>query len=157
MRKNKEYIVNEMLLKNYEKYYRIAYGYVYNEADALDVVQEGAYKAILNADKLKKPEYADTWICRIMMNEALELLRRNKKNEPGYLDERSGREETYEDLDLKNAMERLSERDRMIVVLRYFEDMSLDQVAQAIGENLSTVKSRLYRALAKLRLSLEEA
>ncbi len=157
MRKNKECIVNGMLLKNYEKYYRIAFSYVHNEADALDVVQEGAYKAILHAEKLKRQEYADTWICRIMMNEALELLRRNKKNESDYLDESSGREENYEDLDLKNAIERLSERDRTIVVLRYFEDMSLEQVAQTVGENLSTVKSRLYRALAKLRLTLGEA
>lgn len=156
MKKNKECIVNEMLLKNYEKYYRIAFGYVHNEADALDVVQEGAYKAILNAEKLKKQEYADTWICRIMMNEALEVLRSNRKNEADYLDESSGHEETYEDIDLKNAIERLSERERMIVVLRYFEDMSLEQVAYAVGENVNTVKSRLYRALAKLRLTLGE-
>ena len=43
----KEKIVEKLLIENYEQYYRLAYSYVHNEADALDIVQEGAYKAIL--------------------------------------------------------------------------------------------------------------
>ncbi len=156
MKKDNESIINEMLLKNYEKYYRIAYGYVHNEADALDVVQESAYKAIFHAEKLRKQAYADTWICRIIINEAVSLLRKNRKDIAGLPDEPAGYGEVWEDIDLKSAIERLPEHERSVVILRYFEDMTLEQVAQAAGENLNTVKSRLYRALGKLRIALEE-
>lgn len=156
MKKDNESIINEMLLKNYDKYYRIALGYVRTKEDAMDVVQEGAYKAIYHAKGLKKQEYADTWICRIMINEALELLRRDRKDYEVISEYEQGEEAVYEDIDLRNAIDQLLEQERTVVVLRYFEDMSLEQVAHVTGENLNTVKSRLYRALRKLRITLEE-
>ena len=58
------------LTEGYEKYYRLAYSYVHNEADALDIVQEAAYKAILKSDSLKEPQYVETWVYRIVINEA---------------------------------------------------------------------------------------
>ncbi|MDD6571172.1 MAG: sigma-70 family RNA polymerase sigma factor [Thermoflexaceae bacterium] len=157
MRKNNEVLINELLIQNYEKYYRIAFGYVHNGTDAMDIVQEGAYKAIYHSDKLKKQEYADTWICRIMINEAMEFFR---KQNVDYADMEVldvGREEEYEDVDLQKAIDRLSPEEKKVVLLRYFEDMSLNQVAEIAGENLNTVKSRLYRALDKLKLSLGDA
>lgn len=144
MKKDNESIINEMLLKNYDKYYRIALGYVRREEDAMDVVQEGAYKAIYHAKGLKEQEYADTWICRIMINEALELLRRDRKDYEVISEYEQGEEAVYEDIDLRNAIDQLLEQERTVVVLRYFEDMSLEQVAHVTGENLNTVKSRLY-------------
>lgn len=64
----KEQKIEELLLENYNRYYRLAYSYVHNEADAADIVQNGAYKAIRNSDSLKNVEYAQTWIYRIMLN-----------------------------------------------------------------------------------------
>ena len=61
----KEQIVEKLLIENYEQYYRLAYSYVHNEADALDIVQEGAYKAILKCDTLREVSFAGTWIYRI--------------------------------------------------------------------------------------------
>ena len=61
---DKEALIHECLVQNYEKYYRMAYSYVFREQDAMDIVQEAAYRAILKSDLLKQPEYADTWICR---------------------------------------------------------------------------------------------
>lgn len=156
VKKDNETIINEKLLENYQKYYRLAFGYVHNEADALDIVQEGAYKAIFHSDKLKQPQYADTWICRIMMNEAIEFMRKNRADTVEYSNCEAGMEETYEDVDLKNAIDGLSAAEKSIVMLRYFEGMTLEETARAAGENISTVKSRLYRALGKLKLSLEE-
>ena len=43
-----------------------------------------------------------------------------------------------------------------MIELRYFEDMTLEEIARALEENLSTVKSRLYRGLRKLRLEMED-
>ena len=48
----KEQKIEELLLENYNRYYRLAYSYVHNEADAADIVQNGAYKAIRNSDSL---------------------------------------------------------------------------------------------------------
>ena len=57
-----EEVVERLLLENYNSYYRLAYSYVHNEADAADLVQNGAYKAILKSDTLKKTEIAGNWM-----------------------------------------------------------------------------------------------
>ncbi len=150
-----EAVINELLLTNYDKYYRIAYGYVHNETDALDIVQESAYKAIYHSDRLKKAEFADTWICRIVINEAMEFFRKNSRNYVEMDISDTGKEEKYTDIDLQRAIDRLSPEEKKVVLLRYFEDMSLNQVAEIVGENLNTIKSRLYRALDKLKISLD--
>lgn len=64
-------------------------------------------------------------------------------------------EDAYENFDLKHALELLPPRDRMIVELKYFEDMKLEDIAAIMEENTNTIKSRLYRSLKKLRLSLD--
>lgn len=60
-----------------------------------------------------------------------------------------------ENLDLKQALERLDEKDRTIVVLRFFEDRRLDEIAEILDMNLNTVKSRLYRVMDRLKLALD--
>lgn len=150
-----EAVINELLLKNYDKYYRIAYGYVHNETDALDIVQESAYKAIYHSDKLEKTEFADTWICRIVINEAMDFFRKSSRDYVEMDISDTGKEEKYTDIDLQRAIDRLSPEEKKVVLLRYFEDMSLNQVAEIVGENLNTIKSRLYRALDKLKISLD--
>ena len=54
-------------------------------------------------------------------------------------------------IELKQALNKLTDKERAVIVLRYFEEMSLNDVAYILGENLSTVKSRIYRALEKLK------
>ena len=152
----KERIVQDKLLQNYVKYYRLAFSYVRNEADAQDIVQEGAYKAILNSDSLKNEEYADTWIYRIMINEALTFLKKNKTAYVNIDDVQEAAADTYEDQDLKRAVNALEPLERTIIVLRFFEDMKLEQIAEITKENLNTVKSRLYRTLKKLNVTLSE-
>ena len=145
--KTKEKAVEDLLLQNYDQYYRLAYSYVHNEADAGDIVQNGAYKAIRSSSDLKEVRYAATWLYRIMLNEIFSFCKQ-KKTEP--LEE--GNDEHF---DLKHALELLPPRDRMIVELKYFEDMKLEDIAAIMEENTNTIKSRLYRSLKKLRLSLD--
>ena len=149
--RKKEQAVERALTEGYEKYYRLAYSYVHNEADALDIVQEAAYKAILKSDSLKEPQYVETWVYRIVVNEACSFLRSRKES----TDVDEIQEDTYENIDLKRAIENLDPKDRAIVVLRFFEDRQLEEIARILDENLSTVKSRLYRVMKKLRLNLE--
>lgn len=154
--RTKEKTVEEVLLENYDRYYRLAYSYVHNEADALDIVQNGAYKAILKSDTLQKKEYAATWVYRIMLNEIFTFCKKREQLTFSEIPIEEGREDTYENLDLKAAIETLSEEEKTVVRLRYFEDMKLDEIAEILNENISTVKSRLYRCMKKLRVELAE-
>lgn len=156
-------LVEQILLERYNQYYRLAYRYARHEADAFDIVQNGAYKAIKGSHALKEPRYAQTWIYRIMLNECFQYLKRPSASSYEEMQDRYGlegeaAEDRYADIDLQRALDMLEERDRSVVILKYFEDMKLSEIAEILEENVNTVKSRLYRSLRKLQgLLLEEA
>lgn len=152
----KEQKVEDILMENYNSYYRLAYSYVHNEADAADIVQNGAYRAILNSDSLKKEEYARTWIYRIMLNEIFRFMKKETLIPLEELEE-TGKEDQYEEFDLKRAMQKMPKKDKAVIELKYFEDMKFEEIAEVLEENVNTVKSRLYRGLKKLRLELSDA
>lgn len=154
-------IIEQIILERYNQYYRLAYSYVHNEADACDIVQNGAYKALRSCHTLKAPEYAGTWVYRIMLNECFSCLQQRKHCFPSCEDileetgkEVGSREDIYEDVDLQRALDALPAQDKAIVSLRYFEDRTLEEIAEILEENVNTVKSRLYRSLKKLRGAL---
>ena len=150
--------IQQVLLECYEKYYRLAYSYMGNQEDALDVVQESAYKAIRDSKKVENENYISTWIYRIVVNTAIDMLRKRKKEgiNTQFEDYEMPVEDTYSDPDLAVALNRLKAEERLVITLRYFEELSLEEISDIAGEPLSTIKSRLYRALKKLRVDLEE-
>ncbi|MGN0169389.1 MAG: RNA polymerase sigma factor [Lachnospiraceae bacterium] len=154
--RTKEKQVENVLLSEYNRYYRLAFSYVHNEADACDIVQNGAYKAIRASKNLKNIEYAGTWVYRIMLNEIFDFCRKRKFESIEELNWEQGVEDTYENFDLKVAMQSLSEQERMIVELKYFEGLKLEEISELLDLNISTVKSKLYRSMKKLRVQLED-
>ena len=157
MRETNVQKTEQILIDNYEKYYRLAYSYTRTQEDALDVVQESAYKAIRDCNKVENPNYISTWIYRIVVNTSIDLLRKPQKNESvvGKLDEDVSYEDSYSNPDLKAALEQLDESEKTVIVLRYFEDLKLDDIARITDSNLNTVKARLYRGLKKLKDKME--
>lgn len=156
---SRERVVEQLLLEQYDRYYRLALSYVHKEEDAADIVQNGAYKAILNSSSLKNPEYASTWVYRIMLNEIFSFYREKRVASLEKMEterETLSVEDTYENFDLKQALNALSKEDKAVVELRYFEDMKLEEISEILEENISTVKSRLYRSLKKLKVKLGE-
>ncbi len=145
----------QILTENYERYYRLAYSYMRNENDALDVVQESAYRAIRDCRKVRNKDYLSTWIYRIVVNTALDMLRRKKKENITEELPEIPVEDQYQDLELRTVLNQLDDKSRTIILLRYFEDLKLEDIADIVGDNLNTVKARLYRSLKKLRLNLE--
>lgn len=145
----------QILTENYERYYRLAYSYMRNEDDALDVVQESAYRAIRDCKKVRNKDYLSTWIYRIVVNTALDMLRRKKKENITEELPEIPVEDQYQDLELRTVLNQLDDKSRTIILLRYFEDLKLEDIADIVGDNLNTVKARLYRSLKKLRLNLE--
>lgn len=153
----KEKIIEKIICDKYNSYYRMAYSHVQNASDAEDIVQEGAYRAMKNSASLKQIQYAETWVYRIMLNE---MYRHMSKNKTVAMDEfileGLETEDRYENIDLRRALEQLQETDRVIIQLKYFEDRKLEEIAEILELNVSTVKSRLYRGLRKLKVDLEE-
>lgn len=147
------------LEENQERFYRLAFSYVKNREAALDLVQDAVVKAITNLGSLKKPEYMKTWFYRILVNECLMYLRKNRILYLPNLEEQFEQPYTqrhFEDLELYEAVGSLDPVLKTVVILRFFEDLKLDDIARITGTNLSTVKSRLYKALRVLRVSIEE-
>ena len=155
MRSGVERETERVLLENYDKYYRLAYSYMKSEQDALDVVQESAYKAIRDCGQVKEQRYIGTWLYRIVVNTALDALRRRGREVALEEWQENSWQPSYAGLELWKILDRLDEKERTVVVLRYFHDLKLEDIAGILGENVNTVKARLYRTLKKMRMELE--
>ncbi|HIX51271.1 MAG TPA: sigma-70 family RNA polymerase sigma factor [Candidatus Lachnoclostridium stercoripullorum] len=155
MRSGVEMETERVLLENYDKYYRLAYSYMKSEQDALDVVQESAYKAIRDCGQVKEQRYIGTWLYRIVVNTALDALRRRGREVALEEWQENSWQPSYAGLELWEILDRLDEKERTVVVLRYFHDLKLEDIAGILGENVNTVKARLYRTLKKMRMELE--
>ena len=155
MKQKIEEQAESLLLNNYEKYYRLAYSYAKNESDALDIVQESAYKVLKDIKKLKDQSLLSTWIYRIVINTSIDFLRKRNNETVSIYDLEIPPEEQYQDDDPKEMIAFLNEEERTIVILKFFEDLKLEEIADALNMNVNTVKTRLYRALKKIRVTLE--
>lgn len=158
--RNKRAIVAEYVVAGQDYFYRLAYSHVRDREAAMDIVQESIAKALAKADSLREPAYIRTWFYRILANECMDHFRRNGKLVP--FEEGFDRqlEEVFDlgdKLDLYDAILKLEQSERMVIQLRFFEDMKLSEIAEVTDTNLNTVKSRLYGGLKKLRLLTEEA
>ena len=154
----KRKLIENYTIENKEKLYRIAFSYTKNKEDALDIVQESVLKALKSANTLKNPQYIKTWYYKILTRTAIDYIRKNKKyviNNDLDLDD-SISYDTYENIDLQKALDELPEKYKTIVILRYFEDMKISEIAQVLDENTNTIKTRLYKALDKLKLKLRD-
>lgn len=146
---------------NQERFYRVAYTYVKSREDALDVIHDAIVKALQSYHTLRRPEYAKTWFYRILINECNSFLRKNRRLLPwedGLAQQAS--ENLFdickdEYIDLYAAVEKLSPDMKTVVVLRFFEEMKLEEIAEITSTNFNTVKSRLRRALNYLKLDME--
>lgn len=148
--------VEETVLDSYEAMYRLAYTYVRNEEDALDIVQESVYKAIKHSASVKQEGYIKTWLWRIVMNTAIDFIRKNQREIAVDAFLESGKEDSYRDFDTIDALKVLTEKEKAVVVLRFFEDQKLSEIAKVLKVNANTVKTILYRSLKKLKLELTE-
>jgi RNA polymerase sigma-70 factor (ECF subfamily) len=152
-------------LKLFQKYeqdiYRIAYVYVKNKDDALDVVQEVAYRSFKKIEKLKKPEYFKTWLIKIAITCAIDCLRKNKKvvqlkpEHEEFIG--SNNEDMPLSITLQQLLDELNEDEKSIIILKFYEGYSFKEIAELLNIPLGTSKSILYRALDKLRKQVKEA
>ncbi|RJP02667.1 sigma-70 family RNA polymerase sigma factor [Exiguobacterium sp. RIT452] len=139
--------------------YRISYVYLKQEQEALENVQEVAFRAWKYRKSLKEVTYFKTWLTRITINSALCLLKKHQQltltyEDTGAVDdiESSSFENLVVDqLYLADLLERLEVKERSLLLLRYQADYSFQEIADLLDIPVSTVKSTLYRAIQKLQ------
>ena len=136
--------------------YRTAYLYLGREADALEAVDEAVYQALRAVKKLRQPEYFETWLTRILLNECHKELRRRKRLAPEETLPETAGPDAYDSLPLKEAVRRLPEDLRAVIILRFFSGLSQAETATALEVPQGTVATWQRRALQLLRLELGE-
>src|SRR5467141_3595289 len=172
--KNGESQAFEFLVKRHEaKTFSVAFRITRNREDAQDVVQQSFHKAFVPLDSFQEKSSFSTWLTRIVINEGLMCLRRNRsrreislddmKSEPEELfpveipDRGENPAEIYEQREderiLCEAMSQLSAEFRTVVCLR-LEERTVRETAEILGLGIGTLKARLFRARQKLRVLL---
>lgn len=139
---------------------RFAYTYTSNHEEAEDIVYESVIKALKSIKSLRNPEYIGTWFHRIVANTALTNMKKNKRivyMDPIDMEVLQDECDDYSDISFEQMIALLEPKYKSIIVLRFFEGMSLEDIAVILNENLNTVKTRLYRALKILRIDMEES
>ncbi len=154
---NKE-CLEELLIIHGDQLYRTAYLYVRNREDALDVVQETSYKAFLSISQLKNEKFFLTWLTKILINCSYDVLKKSKKELPLNsmieLPSATKREKREEILDLLEAINRLNEKHKNAIILYYFHDLPISEVAKVMNLPENTVKTYLSRGKERLKKML---
>jgi RNA polymerase sigma-70 factor (ECF subfamily) len=175
-RERDESAIRLIIQRHNRRLYRIARGILRDDAEAEDAVQEAYLKAFMHLHEFRGDAAIGTWLCRIVMNEALDRLRRRRQMvDWSTMDEngKSGAEIIRLPVDtsrldpekataqrqiqklLERAIDELPEDFRLVLVARAVEEMSIEETAEFLNIPPETVKTRLHRARHRLRASLE--
>ncbi len=137
--------------------YKIAYSYFRNEQDALEAIQETTYRAFNSLQKLKQAQYFKTWLFRILINYCIDENKR--KNKIIVLPVSSGINEaadTDNRLEISRAISNLNSKYKSIIILKYYEDLTINDIAYILERPVGTIKTWLNKALNELRIILSE-
>ncbi len=140
----------QLVMKHRESLFFTAKSILRNDTDAEDAVCSAVMKAFENFDQLRELNYFKTWITRIVMNEAYTICRKNKNvqsmdemlTEPSYSD--------YHD-EMWEIVNKLEEEFRTVIIMFYYNDIPVKEIAGLLGIAPGTVKSRLNRGRQKLK------
>ncbi len=154
---------------------RVAYGYVGNRDEALELAQEAFFRVFKALDRFRDGEPFAPWFFRILRNACISYIQKHRK--PGHFSmHQTGRDGDDTKIEFADArtitpdqhaelsetqkqfwacMEKLSMNHREIIMLRHFEDLEYAAIAEVLEIPIGTVMSRLYHARRKLRDVIE--
>ncbi len=152
--------------------YFIALSITKNEQDALDIMQDSYMKAFMNISRINTPEAFDNWFNRIVANTSKRYIKKKKpmlfadinKNAPTEWNEEELNKDylPQESVDTKETsrilmelINGLSEDKRLCILMYYYQDMSVKEIAETLELSVSTVKYNLYSARAELKKGAE--
>ena len=138
--------------------YRVAASYLRGESDRLDAVSEAIVRAWEKRQTLRDESLFHTWITRILIRECVNIQRRQKRSVPvESMPERGSEPEDTRIAALRDALDRLPQRQRTMTVLHYMEGYDVREVARIMGTTKGAVCAGLSRARAQLHDWIEEA
>ena len=158
--KIRETRLTTFLVENQARFYRLAYSYLHSREEALDAVQTAVCKALEKQESLKDADAMRTWFYRILVNVCTDMLRQRKRVtlvQPEDLDAGSYEDPLPEDGSLARRVDALPPEIAAVIRLRFYEELSLQEISTVVNCPLSPVKPRLYTGLKKLRIQLEGA
>ena len=159
--------VRSLLTARAQEAQRLASWILQDPAAAEDAVQEAALRAWRMRGGLRDPERVEAWFARIVVNVCRDRVRRHRTlrmvelDAAGEVESDDAFRQMLVDDEVAGAVARLVPEHRIVIVLRFWQDLALDQIADRLGVPLGTVKSRLHYALralgTELRRSSDEA
>lgn len=150
--KNNDEAFVELIKEKKDKCSRIAFRYCMNETVVEDVVSETIYKCYRYRKKCKQPEYFDSWMIRILINECIKEIKKNQKNCELIIDVK---DDHYQDIALKSMVYDCKEPERSILILHFFEGLTLQEIASILDKPLNTIKTKYYRILKQFQIELK--
>lgn len=176
--KGERHAFRDLFERHHKRAYAVAYGVLKNKHDALDVVQEAFVKVHKHLDSFQGSSSFYTWLYRIVMNLAIDQLRRRKTAKPVEYDDSIAREgESADDTILprmmgsnprkaairrelmvrvEQALAQLPEYHRQVIVLREIEGLSYEEMAEVLEVPKGTIMSRLFHARRKMQVALQD-
>ena len=155
----KEETLTSFLIETQARSYRLAYSVLHNRDESLDAVQTAVCRALEHQDSLRDPGAVKTWFTRILMNACNDLLRQRSRVVP-FLEngeEPFGEDPEPSDETLARRVDALPREMGTVIKLRFYEELTLKEIGEVTGQNVNTVKSRLYAGLKRLRVAMEGA
>ena len=148
------------LISEYQEYlYKMAFLYMRNQEDALDLVGSVVLKGYQNIHRLKNPEWFKTWLTRILINLAVDEKKKTLYcvdiSEVQISGENTG-VSVEEKCDLEAALRKIPDKYQIPVVLKYFSGLSVKEIAYVTGNPEGTVKACLSRGRSELKKILKE-
>jgi RNA polymerase sigma-70 factor (ECF subfamily) len=144
--------------------FRLALAMLHDAQAAEDAVQEASFTAWTKLGKVQDQGRLRPWFLGVVANKCRNARRRAwtsvvSLGVPEHLSVVSAEERVTRGADLREAVARLRHEDRLVVVLYFYLDMPLDEVAVIVGSSLGATRARLYRSIKRLRpgVDLEEA
>lgn len=148
------------LIEEYKEYlYRTAWLSVKDQEKALDIVGDCILNGFRSIHTLKNPAYFKTWLTRILLNAIQDYYQKNPITEDVDRLQMMATESTVsaeEKMDLHRAIDRLEERYKTVIILRYFDEMKISEIAFVMDIPEGSVKAYLFRAKQDLRRLLKE-
>ena len=167
-----EEALSPLMARHERRLYGIAYGYLRNSEDALEIVQDAFVRLFQQKERIDTRAEVGAWLTRVAINAAIDRYRQRKRrgshevgveaedlqhiparHERGALDHLHTQDSRR---DIERGLRALNETQRAVVTLRHFSDLSLNQIASTLGVRLGTVKSSLHRALARMKTAMGE-
>ena len=151
---------DQLYARYYDRVFAMARGVLGDADEAADAVQEVFALLFRNIGRFDRRSRFSTWLFRVAVNRTIQYARRNKRllrNRP--LTEAAGafapEAQSSSEPRVEAAISRLAPADRALLVLFYWEELSLQEIADTIGCGVNAAKTRLYRARERFRAAYE--